>query len=130
MDLLGRKGQIMSGNRTQAKAPFWRRHLLAILALGLLALGIHDIFGAHGYLAMRSSEKQIEELRGEIQRLNEENQQLTEHVNALKTDPEAIEKVAREQMGLARPGELIFKLPPAESGGADSGERKAAPGSR
>jgi cell division protein FtsB len=120
----------MSGKRTQDKAPFWRRHLLAILALALLAVGIHDIFGAHGYLAMRSSQEQIEELHGEIQRLHEENQKLTEHVNALKTDPDAIEKVAREQMGLARPGELIFKLPPAETGGTDASERNAPTGSR
>jgi cell division protein FtsB len=102
--------------RAQTVAPFWRRHLLEILGLALLLLGIHDVFGAHGYLAMRHSEKQIDELRGEIERLNHENQALTEHVNALKTDPEAIEKIAREQMGLARPGEMIFKMPPPAPG--------------
>jgi cell division protein FtsB len=103
-------------SRVQAQTAFWRRHVLKILGLALLALGIHDVFGAHGYLAMRRSQKQIEELRGEIERLNRENQQLAEHVNALKTDPETIEKIAREEMGLARPGEMIFKLgapPPA-----------------
>jgi cell division protein FtsB len=104
-------------SRVQLPVPFWRRHLLKILGLALLALGIHDVFGAHGYLAMRRSEKQIEQLRGEIERLNHENQDLTEHVNALKSDPETIEKIAREEMGLAKPGEMIFKLPtpaPAE----------------
>jgi cell division protein FtsB len=97
--------------RGRATAPFWRKHMLEILGLALLALGIHDVFGAHGYLAMRRSEKQIEEMRVEIERLNQENHSLLEHVNALKTDPAAIEKIAREQMGLARPGELIFKMP-------------------
>jgi cell division protein FtsB len=100
-------------SRAQAQAPFWRRHLLKFLGLALLALGIHDVFGAHGYLAMRRSQRQIEELRGEIERLNRENQALAEHVNALKTDPETIEKIAREEMGLAKPGEMIFKLPAA-----------------
>lgn len=102
----------VSTARTRTRQPFWRRHLLEILGLALLALGIHDVFGAHGYLAMRRSEKQIEQLRGEIEQLNHENQTLAEHVNALKTDPKAIEKIAREEMGLARPGEMIFKLPP------------------
>jgi cell division protein FtsL len=119
----------MSGSRKQATVPFWRRHLLTILALALAGLGVHDIFGAHGYLAMRNSQKEIEELRGEIQRLNQENEQLTEHVNALKTDPEAIEKVAREQMGLARPGELIFKLPANEAGGTDTNNSNPPAGS-
>ena len=98
-------------SRGPTQQPFWRRHLLKILGLALLALAIHDVFGAHGYLAMRRSQKQIEELRGEIERLNRENQQLAEHINALKTDPETIEKIAREEMGLAKPGEMIFKLP-------------------
>jgi cell division protein FtsB len=98
--------------RVQIHAPFWRRHLLEILGLALLVLGIHDVFGAHGYLAMRRSEKQIEQLYGQIEKLNHENQSLAEQVNALKTDPKAIEKIAREDMGLVRPGETIFKLPP------------------
>jgi cell division protein FtsB len=115
--------------RTQARAPFWRRHLLEILGLALLALGIHDVFGTHGYLAMRRSQKQIEELRGEIERLNHENQALAEHVNALKTDPEAIEKIAREEMGLARPGEMIFKLP-AAPGAAEAAHPNQPPDSR
>jgi cell division protein FtsB len=113
-------------SRTQAQAPFWRRHLLEILGLALLALGIHDIFGAHGYLAMRRSQEQIEELRGQIEKLNQENQALAEHVNALKTDPEAIEKIAREEMGLARPGEMIFKLPAAPP---DANKTSQPPGS-
>jgi cell division protein FtsB len=91
--------------------------MLEILGLALLALGIHDVFGAHGYLAMRRSEKQIEQLRGEIDRLNRENQDLSQNVSALKSDPRAIEKIAREEMGLARPGEMIFKMPAAPADG-------------
>ena len=114
-------------SRVQTRQPFWRRHLLEILGLALLVLGIHDVFGAHGYLAMRRTQKQVEQLRGEIERLNQENQALAEHVNALKTDPKTIEKIAREEMGLARPGEMIFKLPPpapaTEKPGAAAGSR-------
>src|SRR5689334_20572080 len=99
--------------RATVQQPFWRRHLLKILAGALLAMGVHDIFGAHGYLAMRRDQSQIEELRGQIEKLNQENQKLAEHVNALKTDPETIEKIAREEMGLAKPGEMIFKMPAA-----------------
>jgi cell division protein FtsB len=107
-----------------AQPSFLRRHTVKLFVAALLALGIHDIFGAHGYLAMRRSEKEIETLRGQIERLTQENQELASHVNALKTDPEAIEKIAREQMGLAKPGEMIFKLP-AEPG-ADG--KSAQPG--
>jgi cell division protein FtsB len=96
----------------QVQPPFWRRHLLPILGLAFLALAIHDVFGAHGYLAMRRTETEIDQLRGQIQQLSRENQSLSQEVTALKTDPKAIEKIAREDMGLVRPGEMIFKLPP------------------
>lgn len=111
----------------QAQTPFWRRHILKILGLALLALAIHDVFGEHGYLAMRRSQKQIEGLRGEIERLNRENQQLAEHVNALKTDPDTIEKIAREEMGLAKPGEMIFKLPAAATGSDGKPKQPVSP---
>ncbi|MGH9703402.1 MAG: FtsB family cell division protein, partial [Candidatus Acidiferrales bacterium] len=50
------------------------------------------------------------QIRLEIQRLDEENRKFQDRVKALKTDPSAIEGIARD-MGLARPGEFIFKLP-------------------
>jgi cell division protein FtsB len=111
--------------RSQAKLPFWRRHLLKILGLALLALGVHDVFGSHGFLAMRRSQKELEQLRGEIERLHQQNRELADHVEALRTDPKTIERIAREEMGLARPGEMIFKLPaPA---GAEKQGQTAAP---
>jgi cell division protein FtsB len=117
-------------SRVMAQPPFWRRHVLKILGLALLALGIHDVFGAHGYLAMRRSEKQVEELRGEIERLNHDNQELAAHVSALKSDPDTIEKIAREEMGLAKPGEMIFKLPAAGPSAGDAGAPNRSSSSR
>jgi len=90
-----------------------RRHARTLLVAALAALLVHDIFGAHGLLAMRRRQKEIGRLRQEITQVNAENRELAEQVKALKTDPKLIERIAREEMGLARPGELIFKLPPA-----------------
>ena len=92
---------------------FWSRHGLTILGAALLLLGIHDILGPHGFLAMRRTQKEMDQLRGDVQRLNKENNEMTGEAQSLKSDPQAIERIAREEMGLARPGELIFKLPPA-----------------
>ncbi len=96
---------------------FARAHRTPLLALGLALLLLQDVFGAHGVLAMRRSQKEAVQIRQEIKRLDEENRQLQDRVKALKTDPAAIERIAREEMGLARPGELIFKVPakPSES---------------
>ena len=93
-------------------ASFLRRRGSVVLGFVLFALLVHDIFGDRGFLAMRRAQKEVEQLQQEIQQLNEENARLAEQVKALKTDPRIIERIAREEMGLAKPGELIFKLPP------------------
>jgi cell division protein FtsB len=90
---------------------FFRRHLRTILGVVVIALAIHDVFGPHGFLAMRRTQEEIEQFSAEMQKLNQENQALSDEVTSLKSDPRLIERIAREDMGLARPGEMIFKLP-------------------
>jgi cell division protein FtsB len=90
---------------------YLRRNARQTLVLALFALLVHDIFGPHGFIAMRRTQKEIEQVRDDIGRINDENKSLAGQVNSLKTDPQAIERIAREEMGLARPGELIYKLP-------------------
>ena len=77
----------------------------------LLALLVHDVFGAHGFLAMRRTRAEIEKVQKDIERINKENIQLAEEVRALKSDPRTIEKIAREDLGLAKDGEVIIKIP-------------------
>ena len=94
-----------------AAAAFLRQHMREILCLALFALLVHDVFGPHGFIAMRRTQKEIEQIQGQIGKLNDENKSLAQEVSALKTDPKSIERIARQEMGLARPGEMIFKLP-------------------
>lgn len=91
---------------------FWQRNSRVILGIALVALAVHDIFGAHGFLAMRRTQKEMEQVRANIERLDHDNSALADQVSALKTDPKTIERIAREEIGLARPGEKIFRLPP------------------
>ncbi len=90
---------------------FLRQNLNWFLALGLALLLLQDVFGTHGLLAMRQAQKEAARVQLEIDQIDQENRRLQENVKALKTDPAAIERIAREEMGLARPGEYIFKIP-------------------
>jgi cell division protein FtsL len=91
-----------------------QRQARALLALFVAVLFVHDIFGAHGYLSMRRTQDGIKKVQSEIQALNEENAALEQAVKDLKTDPRAIEKIAREELILARPGEIIIKIPQSQ----------------
>ncbi len=88
---------------------FLRRNANAFIVAGLTLLLLQDIFGTHGVLAMRHAQKEAASVQQEIEQINKENRQLQDSVKALKTDPQAIERIAREELGLARPGEIIFK---------------------
>lgn len=100
---------------------FLRAHMNWFLAAGLALLLLQDVFGAHGLIAMRRSMREAAQVQKEISLMNEENLQLEARVKSLKTDRSAVERIAREEMGLARPGEYIFKVQPAPAG------RPAAP---
>ena len=90
---------------------YMRKNARQILALTLFALFVHDVFGPHGFIAMRRTQKEIDQIQEQISKMNNENKSLTDQVSALKSDPKSIERIAREEMGLARPGEMIFKIP-------------------
>jgi len=89
----------------------WAQYGRAVLGLCVFGLFLHDIFGAHGYLAMRRTKLDMERVLGEIARLNKENAELSQEVKALKSDPHKIESIARDELGLAKPGEVIIKIP-------------------
>ncbi|HEY2646800.1 MAG TPA: septum formation initiator family protein [Candidatus Acidoferrales bacterium] len=102
--------QIREISRSDAFA-YLRNHMGQILGIALFALLIHDVFGPHGFIAMRRTQKEIDQIREQIVKMNDENKSLTDQVTSLKSDPQSIERIAREEMGLARRGEMIFKIP-------------------
>ncbi|MGD0695772.1 MAG: septum formation initiator family protein [Terriglobia bacterium] len=91
--------------------PRLHRGAILILALACIALIVHEIFGEHGYLALRREQQELNQLQQQIQQLQQENRELESQIKALKSDPKAIEKLARERMGMARPGEIIVTMP-------------------
>jgi cell division protein FtsB len=104
---------------------FVRRNLNWLLGGALALLLLQDVFGTHGLIAMRRSQQEAAQVQQEISRLDEENQRLQESVQSLKSDPAAIEHIAREEMGLAKPGEYIFKIAP-KSGSTTSPDSPAS----
>ncbi len=94
------------------KAYDWRRRG-ATFALCLVAVWVayHVIFGANGMVIYSHKRTEYRALNKEILELKQENQQLAKSAEALKNDPKAIEKEAREQLRLAKPGEVIYTLP-------------------
>ncbi len=83
-----------------------------VVAVGLaLLLTWHVINGKHGLSVWQQNRAEDRQLQMEINDLEQENAQLRNHIERLKSDPEAIEREAREKLHYARPGEVIVALP-------------------
>lgn len=53
---------------------------------------------------------QLESMRAETATLRAKNARLASEVEALRTDPAAIESHARDELGMVYPGELVLRL--------------------
>ncbi len=75
-------------------------------------MGWGVVNGKHGLSAWQQQRVKDKQLRQDIQELQQENGRLRDHVDRLKSDPNAIEHEAREQLHYAKQGEVIYTLPP------------------
>ncbi len=91
----------------------WRPVGTAIAVILALLVTWHVIYGKHGLSTWLQMRNQDRELRKQIQDLQQENSQLRDRIQHLKSDPDAIEHEAREKLHYARPGEVIYSLPAA-----------------
>jgi cell division protein FtsB len=94
------------GRPTERAARLRRKAALLASVIAIIALVVGSLFGDRGILQLMAQRqragpaREIEEIRAEGVRLAE--------IHALRTDPRAIERIAREELGLARPGETVF----------------------
>jgi cell division protein FtsB len=63
-----------------------------------------------GFRRYLSLSQQVESLRVKNRLAAEENARMLKEVEALRGDPKAIERSAREELGFIRPGEVVITL--------------------
>jgi cell division protein FtsB len=64
-------------------------------------------------MVYREKRRASQELERQIQALQQQNGAVASEIKALKTDPQTIEKEARERLHYTRPGEVVYSLPSA-----------------
>jgi cell division protein FtsB len=84
------------------------------LALFILLLSIYTIVGERGVFhlwRLRGEQAQLDEQNF---RLQKENETLRQRISRLRHDDLYLEKMAREELNLVRPGEVIYRFPPSD----------------
>lgn len=91
----------------------WGKLTKAILFLiGLAAIIFVAIWYAPLFQQNERMRKEILRLDNELKAGEEEGRQLKAATDALRSDPKAVERLAREKLGYARPGETVVRFEP------------------
>ena len=80
----------------------------ALLVFVVSVLVINALFGEKGLIESMKVRRHYRELASSIAELKRENAAFQDEARRLRADPRAIERLAREELGLISPGELLF----------------------
>jgi cell division protein FtsB len=64
-----------------------------------------------GFLKVRRQRMELARIQSEVSQLAAENDRLDAEVKALLTEPKAVERIAREDLGFVKPDEVVIRLP-------------------
>lgn len=79
------------------------------MLLSFVYLSINLVFGDMGFFRYLELNRTRRTLERQLVELSRQNEEIRTQIKLLKEDPFFREKLAREEFGLARPDEYIFK---------------------
>jgi cell division protein FtsB len=82
---------------------------IGILALAVVAVPVM-VLSPTGLGRLRNLQHERVRAETEVSRLTEEIRQLRAEVTRIKSDPAAVERVARDELGLVRQTEVVFQF--------------------
>jgi cell division protein FtsB len=82
--------------------------LVAVLAFG----GVASLFvTGRATSELQQSRKRVESLTAEIRQIETQNARLRADIDSVRKSTYAVERIAREDLGMSRKGEVIYLLP-------------------
>lgn len=67
-----------------------------------------------GLLEVLDAQSRAAQMQARLVEMERGNRVRLQEIHRLRTDPEAIERIAREELQMARPGDTVYLLPPDE----------------
>lgn len=116
--------------RPSRSSPRWLVYLLSSLLFAFLLFTVLGERGVFHLWRLRGEKIQLDEKNFALQK---ENDALRDRVDRIRSDDRYLEKLAREELGLIRQGEMVYRFAPSDSkrnkGGvlAESSPEKAGP---
>ena len=87
------------------------RIALGVFGILTVAMLVLAVFNDKGALQVHAQSEKLSTVQSAIGKIDAENKKLSEEIQALRSDPNAIEKLAREELKLVKPGEVVLVTP-------------------
>lgn len=87
----------------------WRKSFLIsmLVAFGIIWFGFLDTYSVYTRYQLHAER---EELQIKIENLKQKTQEIQKKIDELKANPDLLEKIAREQYGMRKKGENIYRI--------------------
>ena len=89
--------------------------LLYLLGALILAVALVTIIGERGALHLWRLHGEKSQLDEQNYRLQKDNEALRQRIGRIRHDDRYLEKLAREELNLVRPGDVVYRFSKAES---------------
>lgn len=87
------------------------RIAVGVFGLLIVAMLLLAVFNDGGALSVHNRHEKLAEIKAEIESLEQQNEQLRKQIYSLRHDPATIERIAREELRLVKPGEVVLVTP-------------------
>jgi cell division protein FtsB len=106
-----------SPNRRQPKfIRVLRSRTSSILVAAVAFVLVYFLFSTKGFISRYNLEDDLRDKQERVTELERDIQRLSRERDLLKSDKATIEHNARETHGMLKPGELVYRILPAETG--------------
>ena len=105
---MARKPADQSNHPIGAPRRIGRRLLQYLFILVTVTVVVDALVGEKGLLAMLEARRQYQAFEQSLEQARADNDDLRDQARRLREDPDAIEDIARRELGLIKPGEKLF----------------------
>jgi len=96
------------------RSPGWIATRVVLGAMAIAAIGFAVQGGEYGTTDLLSIRGKLAEQQAIVDSLEKRVAELAEYRKAVETDPLVQERIAREEFGMVRPGEVLYRFADAE----------------
>ncbi len=94
--------------KEKGSSSFRKKIMIGSVGFFLFVLMVASFFGKRGFIEIYQTRRKQEALLQKIDQLERQKKKLERDIEELQKNPQAVEKKAREKLGLVAPGEIVI----------------------